>query len=241
MKIALIGYGRMGHAIERIALSRGHSVCARIDIDNIAHTDSPEFRQADVAIEFSRPDAAPDNILRAFAAGIPVVSGTTGWDSSMPDIRSRCLRGEGTLFHSSNFSIGVFLFRALNRYLTHIMNRFPAYTPSLSETHHIHKLDHPSGTAITLARDMEEASSRITGWKEPDGQQPLDEGILPVFHERRGEVPGIHSVTWKSDVDSIRITHSAESRDGFALGAVIAAEWLCGRHGFFTMDDMITL
>ncbi len=167
MKIAIIGYGRMGHMIERIAQERGHSVCARIDVENIADTASPGFREADVAIEFSRPDAAAGNILRAFAAGVPVVSGTTGWDGSLPEVREMCLRGDGTLFHSTNFSVGVYLFRAVNRCLARLMDRFPQYSPSMLEVHHVHKLDHPSGTAITIADDIVAASARLDSWQEP--------------------------------------------------------------------------
>ena len=243
MKIAIIGYGRMGHIIERIAQECGHHICARIDVENIGDTDSTEFRKADVAIEFSRPEAAADNVLRAFAAGVPVVSGTTGWDGSLGEIREMCRKGEGTLFHSSNFSIGVWLFRAVNRYLAGLMNRFPQYTPAMEEVHHIHKLDHPSGTAITIAEDIISVSDRIDGWKEPDDTEKnrKDAAVIPVSHERRGEVPGIHTVVWDSDVDSITLTHSAKSREGFALGAVMAAEWLKGRKGFFTMDDMMDL
>ena len=245
MKIAIIGYGRMGHMIERIAQERGHSVCARIDVENLADTASPGFREADVAIEFSRPDAAAGNILRAFAAGVPVVSGTTGWDGSLPEVREMCLRGDGTLFHSTNFSVGVYLFRAVNRCLARLMDRFPQYSPSMLEVHHVHKLDHPSGTAITIADDIVAASARLDSWQEPaevphSGAAGAGGRTLPVAHERRGEVPGIHTVVWDSPVDSITLSHSAKSREGFALGAVMAAEWLQGRKGFFTMDDMMS-
>ena len=241
MKIALIGYGRMGHIIEETAVGRGHEICAVIDVDNKEDFDSPAFRKADVAIEFTRPDAAADNILRAFAAGVPVVSGTTGWGDSLEAIKQMCLKGEGTLFHSSNFSVGVWLFRAANRYLASLMERFAQYSPSLTEVHHVHKLDHPSGTAITVAEDMIAVSGRISSWQETDGGDAAAEGVLPVAHERRGEVAGIHSVCWESEVDSITLTHSAKSRAGFALGAVMAAEWLRGRKGFFTMEEMLSI
>ena len=239
MKIAIIGYGRMGHIIEKTAESRGHEICARIDTGDSDLFDTPEFRGADVAIEFSQPHAAVDNILRAFAAGVPVVSGTTGWDDSLPEIKDMCLKGAGTLFHSTNFSVGVYLFREVNRYLARLMDRFTQYKPTLTEVHHVHKLDHPSGTARTVADDMIEVSARIGTWKEPAEGEAVAEGVLPVLHERRGEVPGIHSVCWDSEVDSITLTHSAKSREGFALGAVMAAEWLKGRKGFFTMTDMM--
>ena len=240
MNIAIIGYGRMGRLIESIAVSRGHNIVCRIDADNTDDFDSPQFRRADVAIEFSQPHAAVDNILRAFAAGVPVVSGTTGWADSLPEIKDMCLKGAGTLFHSSNFSPGVWIFREVNRRFAALMNRFPEYRPSMTEVHHIHKLDHPSGTAITIADDIIAAISRLGSWQEPDGDAPLPDDVLPIAHERRGEVPGIHSVSWDSPFDTITLTHSAKSREGFALGAVMAAEWLRGRHGFFTMDDMMT-
>lgn len=238
MKIALVGYGRMGHMIEEIALERGHEVVCRIDAADTDLFESSRFKSADVAIEFSQPAAAVGNVLRCFAAGVPVVSGTTGWSNSLPEIMEMCGKGAGTLIWSSNFSIGVYVFRAVNRYLTELMNRFPDYSPSLTEVHHIHKLDHPSGTAITIAEDMVEASDRLGSWAETEGE-PLLPGVLPVAHERRGEVPGIHCVQWDSDCDSITLTHSAKSRRGFALGAVMAAEWLKERKGFFTIHDML--
>lgn len=247
MKIALIGYGRMGKMIEKIAEERGHKVCSRIDVENIDEIDSDAFRKADVAIEFSRPQAAVENILRAFAAGVPVVSGTTGWSDSLPQVRALCEEGKGTLFYSSNFSIGVYLFRQANRYLASLMDKFSDYIPSMLEVHHVHKLDHPSGTAITIAEDIISVSERLDSWCEPEEVSGSDRveaetgRSLPISHERRGEVPGIHSVRWESDVDFIEITHSAKSREGFALGAVKAAEWLQGRKGFFTMEDMLNI
>lgn len=239
MKIALIGHGKMGHIIEEIALSRGHEIVKIIDEDNIHELASEEFRKADVAIEFTRPNSAVDNILKCFAAGVPVVSGTTGWTDSLPEMRDMCERGDGTLLWSSNFSIGMNIFMALNRYLTSIMAKFPQYTPSMEEIHHIHKLDHPSGTAITLAEELIENDPAIKGWKEPEGAEILDNDILPIVARREGEVPGIHSITWTSEADEITITHSAHSRAGFAMGAVMAAEWLPGHAGFFTMKDVM--
>lgn len=251
MKIALIGYGKMGHIIEKIALSRGNEITCRIDVDNEADFDSDLFRNSDVAIEFSAPKAAPGNVLRAFRAGVPVVSGTTGWSDRLPEFKTLCDEGKGTLLWASNFSIGVNIFMAVNRSLARIMENFPQYRPSLVETHHIHKLDHPSGTAITLAEEIVEESSRLSGWKEeahsPVDTEPLDgalpevgEGLLPMLAVRRGEVPGIHTITWDSPVDSITISHSAKSREGFALGAVMAAEWLASRKGWHTMAEMLS-
>lgn len=240
MKIAIIGYGRMGRLVEKNALERGHSVVCRIDKENIGEYSSPEFRSADVAIQFSTPDTAVDGILRCFAAGIPVVCGTTGWTASLPEIREKALRGEGTILFSSNFSIGVNIFMAVNRCLARIMASAGAdYTPRLNEVHHIHKLDHPSGTAITLAEELIAGCPRIHKWEEVEKDSPAGSGVLGIEHERRGEVPGIHSVSWQSPADSITITHSACSREGFALGAVLAAEWIRDRKGFLTMRDML--
>lgn len=229
----------MGRMISDIAKERGHEVVAVIDVDNKEDFGSDAFRSADVAIEFSVPSSAVDNILHSFAAGVPVVCGTTGWLDSLPEVKAMCEKGEGTLFYASNYSIGVNVFMSMNRRLAAIMNRFPQYAPSMTEVHHIHKLDHPSGTAITLAEELIGNVDRIEGWTEPaEGERTLGT-MLGISHERRGEVPGIHTVRWESDVDYIEMTHSAKSRRGFAMGAVMAAEWLCGRSGFFTMRDML--
>ncbi len=236
MKIALIGYGKMGHAIERIALERGHEIVARIDADNIDDMDSPQFAAADVAIEFTFPTSAADNCLRALKNGVKVVSGTTAWQDKLPAVKELCDRGEGTFMWSSNYSIGVNLFLAVNSYLARFMAALPQYSPSMNEVHHVHKLDHPSGTAITLAETIMKADPAITGWTESETVTP---GKLPITHERRGEVPGIHTVEWDSPVDTITLTHSAKNRDGFALGAVMAAEWLSNRQGWHTIDEMI--
>lgn len=242
MKIALIGYGKMGKMIEEIAKSRGHEIVSVIDVDNVCDFASPAFASADVAIEFTRPDSAVDNIRGAFAAGVPVVSGTTGWTDSLPEIRSICERGEGTLLWSSNFSVGMNIFMALNRYLTDIMKDFPQYSPQIEETHHIHKLDHPSGTAVTLADELiAHYDSKLSGWAEPcDMPDWQEKHCLPVIARREGEVPGIHTIKWDSVADEIIITHSAKTRRGFALGAVMAAEWLAGKKGFHTMAQMLS-
>ncbi len=237
MKIALIGYGKMGRAIEKIALSRGHSIVCRIDADNQDDFDSEAFADADVAIEFTTPMTAVDNYRRAFAKGVPVVSGTTGWTADMPAIKELCDNGEGTLFWTSNFSLGVNIFFALNKYLASIMGGFPQYTPSMEEIHHIHKLDHPSGTAITLANGISEADPAITGWTEDSSEANANHML--IAHKREGEVPGTHIIRWDSTVDTITIEHRAHSREGFALGAVIAAEWTAGRRGWLTMDELM--
>lgn len=240
MKIALIGYGKMGKMIEGIALERGNEITCRIDKDNLEDFDSEAFRTSDVAIEFTTPGTAVGNVRRCFAAGVPVVCGTTGWTASLPEFQDDCAKGKGTLLWSSNFSIGVNIFMAVNRYLARIMDSFPQYTPDMTETHHIHKLDHPSGTAITLAEQIEANTGRITGWAEPEEGKAASEGILEIAHRREGEVPGIHSIHWDSIVDEITITHSAKSRAGFALGAVMAAEWLAGKRGYHTLGEMLT-
>lgn len=240
MKLAIIGYGRMGHLIAEIAEKRGHKIVCTIDVDNSDAFNTPEFKSADAAIEFSTPGTAVDNILACFAAGVPVVCGTTGWLDALPDIKDMCLKGKGTLLYGSNFSIGVNIFMAANRYLARIMNDFPEYAPSMTEIHHIHKLDHPSGTAITLAEEIVEEVSRIDAWKEPEPGSEPDCRTLPIDHVREGEVPGTHIITWDSPVDKITICHEAKSREGFALGAVKAAEWIKGRKGFFTVADMLS-
>lgn len=237
MNIALIGYGKMGHAIERIALQRGHTIVQKIDIDNASVAfDSPEFLSADVAIEFTTPSTALNNCLKTIAKGIPVVCGSTGWKDRMAPVKELCDKGEATFFWTSNFSIGVNLFFAVNRYLASIMKPFPQYHPDMTEIHHIHKLDHPSGTAITLAEGIIEECPRINRWSE------TEEGnsVLTINHLREGEVPGTHIVKWDSDVDEITIEHRAKSREGFALGAVMAAEWVKGKKGWLTMEAMLS-
>ena len=225
MKIALIGYGKMGHAIEQIALQRGHEIVSVIDVNNQEDFTSDAFKSADVAIEFSMPAVAMDNYRRAFAAGVPVVSGTTGWLEHLPEIKEACKAGQ-TFFYASNFSLGVNIFFALNKYLAKIMNDFPAYDVRMVETHHVHKLDAPSGTAITLAEGLIDNIERKNKWVE--GKDPAEDEI-GICSVREGEVPGIHTVIYESDVDTISITHDAKSRMGFALGAVIAAEFTCGK------------
>ena len=247
MKIALIGYGKMGKEIERIARSRGHEIVSIIDLDNQQDFTSEAFRSADVAIEFTNPQAAYGNYLRAFEAGVKVVSGSTGWLKDHADeVRRLCTEGGKTLFWASNFSLGVAIFSAVNKYLARIMNQFPEYDVTMEETHHIHKLDAPSGTAITLAEGIVDSLDRKTRWvkgtlQAPDGtlsgttQCAPEE--LPISSIRRDEVPGIHSIRYDSAADSITITHDAKNRGGFALGAVLAAEYTAQHTGLLTMED----
>ena len=239
MKIAIVGYGRMGRLIAQLAKEHGNEIVATIDVDNSEDFQSEAFRSADVAIEFSVPSAGYDNILECFKAGVPVVSGTTGFGDRLAELKLLCEKGEGTLLHSTNFSIGVNIFRALNRYMARIMGDFPSYRPYMSETHHIHKLDHPSGTAVTLDEELVDNYPPAEGWYEPAVDRK-PENWLPVSTIREGEVPGIHTIKWESDVDYISLTHSAKSRAGFAAGAVRAAEWLAGKKGFFTMGEMLS-
>jgi dihydrodipicolinate reductase len=236
MKIALIGYGKMGKTIEQIAVSRGHEIVSIVDINNPEEIHSDNFKSADVAIEFTIPASAFNNYMNCFAAGVPVVSGTTGWLDRIGEIKEKCEKEGKTFFYASNFSIGVNIFFALNKYLAKIMNNFPAYDVKMTETHHIHKLDAPSGTAITLAEGIIENMDRKDRWTLETAEQPSD---LPIHAIREGEVPGIHEITYESDVDYITIKHDAKSRAGFALGAVVAAEFTAGKKGFLGMEDML--
>ena len=235
MKIALIGYGKMGKTIEQIALQRGHQIVSIIDINNTADFDSEAFRSADVAIEFTTPATALGNYMRCFEANVPVVSGTTGWLEHLDEVKAKCEQEGKTFFYASNFSVGVNIFFALNRYLAKIMNGFPAYDVRMTEVHHIHKLDAPSGTAITLAEGILENVERKKRWTLETAEQPTD---LPIHAIREGEVPGIHEIIYESEADTISIKHDAKSRAGFALGAVIAAEFTAGKKGFLGMNDL---
>ena len=235
MKIALIGYGKMGKTIEQIALQRGHQIVSIIDINNTADFESEAFRSADVAIEFTTPATALGNYMRCFEANVPVVSGTTGWLEHLDEVKAKCEQEGKTFFYASNFSVGVNIFFALNRYLAKIMNGFPAYDVRMTEVHHIHKLDAPSVTAITLAEGILENVERKKRWTLETAEQPTD---LPIHAIREGEVPGIHEIIYESEADTISIKHDAKSRAGFALGAVIAAEFTAGKKGFLGMNDL---
>ena len=237
MKIALIGYGKMGKEIEKVALSRGHEIVSIIDINNQDDFESEAFKSADVAIEFTNPMVAYSNYMKAFKAGVKLVSGSTGWMAEHGDeVKELCNKGGKTLFWSSNFSLGVTIFSAVNKYLAKIMNQFPAYDVTMSETHHVHKLDAPSGTAITLAEGIISEIGRKTGWVNESSDDPSQ---IVVTSLREGTVPGTHTVTYESDDDRIELKHTIKNRRTLALGAVVAAEFLCGKKGVYTMDDLL--
>ncbi len=238
MKIALIGYGKMGKEIKALAEERGHTLPLIIDVDNRGDLKPEILGQADVAIEFTTPRAAAENILACFDAGVPVVSGTTGWTDALPDIRRRCEKEGQAFFYASNYSLGVNILFHINRQLAEIMNRYPEYDVMLEETHHVQKLDSPSGTAVTLAEDILGAVER----KKIRVNRPAEkEEELAIVSHREDMIPGIHTVRYDSEMDTLELTHSAKSRKGFALGAILAAEFIVGKTGCFGMKDLLGL
>lgn len=233
MKIALLGYGRMGKAIEKIAVERGHEIIYRLD----HNLEEGTLQKADVAINFSVPQAAVENIKKGFDNELPVVCGTTGWLEELHIIENLCKAKKTAFLYASNFSVGVNLFFKLTRFLANMMQPHAAhYKASLNEIHHIHKLDAPSGTAITIAENIID-NSHYDQWS----MEPKEENQLPIHSQREGEVPGTHIVEYESEIDSIKIIHEANNRKGFALGAVIAAEWIIGKTGVFSMEDVLNL
>jgi 4-hydroxy-tetrahydrodipicolinate reductase len=238
MRIALIGYGKMGKAIEQIALEHNHTVPLIFDIHNLSDLTVENLKGADVAIEFTSPETAVGNIKKCFAAGIPIVCGTTGWLDKFEEVKTQCLSEGKTIFYSSNYSLGVNIFFKLNEYLARIMNKFPQYDVEMEEIHHMQKLDAPSGTAISLADGIIKNIDRKTMW-ELDNQSGQD--AIKITAVRRDTVPGTHIILYDSDVDFIEITHSAKNRKGFALGAVLAAEFVIGKKGVLSMDDLLKL
>lgn len=235
MKIVLIGYGKMGKTIERIAQTRGHEIVGKMDVgDDFAHFNKP----VDVAIEFTQPEAAVTNLKTCFDKGIPVVCGTTGWLSHKSEVEQHCEAKNGTLLYSSNFSLGVNLFFKLNEYLSKLMDRYAQYEVTIDETHHTQKKDAPSGTAISLAQGVIKNLKRKTEWQLGATENPHS---LVINSFRIDPAPGTHVVKYTSAIDDIEITHTAHSREGFALGAVLVAEWLAGKKGIYTMDDFLQL
>ena len=233
MKIALLGYGRMGKAIEKIAENRGHQIVARWD----ENSQNDPLSEADVAINFSVPSAAVSNIQAAFGYQVPVVCGTTGWLDEYETITQQAQAENCGFLYASNFSVGVNLFFALNQHLAKLMAPYPEYQASLEEIHHVHKLDAPSGTAITLAEGILKNDPRYSEWSLTAQQ----EHQLPIDALREPDVPGTHTVSYQSPIDTLEIRHEAHSREGFALGAVIAAEWLAGKSGIFSMNDVLNI
>lgn len=236
MNIALIGYGKMGKAIEKIAIERGHTITAKIDMQSEDIFDGEGFKSADVAIEFTIPAAAYNNFQECFKRNVPVVSGTTGWLDKIDEIKDQCNSKGQTFFYASNFSVGVNIFFEINKKLAQLMNGVDGYEVSMEETHHIHKLDSPSGTAITLAEGIIENLDRKQSWVE--GKEANAEQIH-IEAYRKDEVPGIHTIKYDSAVDEIIIHHSAKSRQGFAMGAVLAAEFAAKNKGFLGMSDLL--
>jgi 4-hydroxy-tetrahydrodipicolinate reductase len=242
MKIALLGYGKMGQIIEKIALERGHEIVLKITVDNADDLTTENLNQADVAIDFSTPNSVLDNINACFSASVPVVVGTTGWYGKLQEIKNECIAGNNSLLYGSNFSIGVNLFFKLNQTLAKLMNNYPAYEVQVEEIHHTQKLDAPSGTAITIAEGIIDNLSRKSEWlnEEVDKNAPVfaKADQLLIESHRIENIPGTHTVIYSSEVDEIEIKHTAHNRVGFALGAVVAAEWLQNKKGFFSITDI---
>lgn len=237
MKIALLGYGKMGREVEKIAIENNHSIGLIIDNEKDWIDKGENLKHCDVAIEFSIPAIAIVNIRRCFGAGIPIVVGTTGWYDQFQPISELCIKSNNTLFYASNFSIGVNIFFDINRKLAALLENYPMYTPEMTEIHHTQKLDAPSGTAITLAKTIISANSRYINYTDsvPEANE------IPIKSLREGNVPGTHTVKWSSDIDQLTLTHEAKSRRGFAVGAVMAASWVSDRKGVFTMKDLLNM
>nr|WP_133779935.1 4-hydroxy-tetrahydrodipicolinate reductase [Pedobacter sp. ASV19] len=242
MKIALLGYGKMGQIIERFALERGHEVVLKINIDNLEELTTSNLRKADMAIDFSAPDAALGNIYACFEANLPVVVGTTGWYGELQKVKDDCLSSNNTLLYGSNFSIGVNIFFYINEMLAKVMNNYPAYDVQVEEIHHTQKLDAPSGTAMTIAEGIIDQLDGKKEWVNELEGTPFNDVLkndqLLITSQRIEHVPGTHTVIYSSEVDDIELKHTAHSRAGFALGAVVAAEWLKDKQGFYNIADI---
>jgi len=237
MKVALSGYGKMGREIEKTALESGHSISLVLDNEHDWIEKASQLTDCDVAIEFSTPAFAVKNIKRCLESGVPLIIGTTGWYDQLAEIVATCESKNGTLFYASNFSIGVNIFFEISRRLAALLKNYPAYRPSINEIHHSQKLDAPSGTAISMANDVIAANNRFCAWTKGKAS----ESEIPLQSIREGTVPGTHTITWDSEIDKITLTHEAKSRHGFAIGAVMAAEWIQGRKGIYTMKDLLNL
>lgn len=242
MKIALLGYGKMGHIIEQFAQSRDHEVILKIDSQNTTELTTQNLKRADIAIDFSTPHTVLNHIKECFVANLPIVVGTTGWYDHLQQVKNECEDNGHSLLYGSNFSLGVNLFFAVNKILAKIMNRYPQYDVQIEEKHHTHKLDSPSGTAITIAEDVIGQINRKQKWvNELVGRLPVashQPNQLLIESYRLEEVPGTHTVIYSSEIDDIELKHTAHNRNGFALGAVLAAEWLQGKAGFFSVNDL---
>ncbi|HET7819731.1 MAG TPA: 4-hydroxy-tetrahydrodipicolinate reductase [Bacteroidia bacterium] len=238
MKIGLYGYGKMGKEIEKIAISRGHSIALKIDINNANTITSADLKSCDAIIEFSTPHSAIPNMLKCFESGTPVVVGTTGWYDKADEMKKICEEKNACLFYTSNFSIGVNIFFKVNEYLAKLMNNYESYNVSIEEIHHIHKLDAPSGTGLSLANQILGNYSKKTKWVNTETNK---ENELAIISKREGEVPGTHIIKYQSAIDDIEITHTAHNRQGFALGAVLAAEFVKGKKGVYGMNELMKL
>jgi 4-hydroxy-tetrahydrodipicolinate reductase len=236
MKIAIIGYGKMGKTIKRLAEAGGHEIVLKVGINNLEDFTTENLKKADVAIEFSRPESAFDNVVKCFEAGVPVVCGTTAWLDRLAEAKAECEVNNTGFLYASNFSIGVNVFFEVNKYLAKMMNTQPQYEPDMNEIHHTQKLDAPSGTGITLAEGILENIERKMNWVNRKAEN-LEE--LTLTSARIDNVPGTHSIAYNSPIDTIEITHIAHSREGFASGAILAAQWLIGKKGNFTMREML--
>jgi len=245
MNIALLGYGKMGKIIEKIATDRKHNIVLKIDFYNQQDLTAENLRKADVVIEFSTPGSVLNNIRHCFDAGVPIVVGTTGWYQHIPELKQQCHAGNNTLLYASNFSVGVNIFFLINKVLARVMNNYPYYDVQVEEIHHTQKLDSPSGTAITIAEGIIENVDSKNEWVNvltAEGDETNDENVannqLLIESFRIDSVPGTHTVIYDSEVDSIEFKHTAHNRNGFALGAVLAAEWVAGKKGFFSAEEM---
>ncbi len=239
MKIALIGYGKMGKAIESYAVQRGHEVVVKIDSRTLLK--NTDLSQCEIAIEFTRPELAVDHMLHCISIGIPVVVGTTAWKERLSEVETAVLEQKGSVLYASNFSIGVNLFFTINKELARLMAPYKEYKASIEETHHTQKIDAPSGTAVTIAEGILEENKNYTKWELTNDTNAIDQQDLAITANREDSVPGTHIVKYTSDIDTISFEHVAHNRDGFALGAVIAAEWLGNKKGLFTMHDVLKI